>query len=147
MSNNIINIENNNKTFLTANTAGFLVGKKKNITKEETTPNNETPNSMNIVDESIINPPEPIQIFNTQLIESSGEGYIEIPNKSQVVDENLVTDKEVDKYIGHWITYDYDDFGDTPSFNLYTLEEREGMAKETLAYITDELNFYAMLKG
>ena len=55
--------------------------------------------------------------------------------------------QETDKYIGHWITYDYDDFGDTPSFTLYTLEEREEMAKETLTYITDELNFYAMLKG
>ena len=55
--------------------------------------------------------------------------------------------KEKDKYVGHWITYNYDDFGDTPSFTLYTLEEREEMAKETLTYITDELNFYAMLKG
>lgn len=54
--------------------------------------------------------------------------------------------QEIDKYVGHWITYDYDDWGDTPSFYLYTLEEREELAKENLAYITDELNFYAKLK-
>lgn len=54
--------------------------------------------------------------------------------------------QEKDKYVGHWITYDYDDFGDTPSFTLYTLEEREEIAKENLAYITKELDFYATLK-
>ena len=152
MSNNIINIENNNETFLTANTAGFLVRKKKNIIKEETTPNSEAPTSINNVEESIMNTSEPIQIFNTPLIEQSSEGDIEIPNENSVIDDstsvitnnvtentvvedNLVTDNNVvdpTSIVNSDVTVEAPEVTEVPAIEVPTADITNGVIEKPI---------------
>lgn len=48
-----------------------------------------------------------------------------------------------DNYINTWVTYNYDN---NKGFYLFTVTEKENIAKENLSLINEELNFYALLK-
>ena len=114
MKNNIPNIESSNNSFLTAKTAGFLVGLKEKksqkdeiiqtIATQDSTTNNET--ISNVEENSIVQ--EPTQIFNAPLIGENVSVAVESPaitnpeiqenistEENSVIEENVPTETEI----------------------------------------------------